>query len=47
MINASSDYHKVIVSPSLVDYLKQFKDSQGIILLRPVYQLGYNTSIII
>jgi len=34
MIDASSDAKQVVVAPSLMGYLAQFKDSQGIILLR-------------
>lgn len=35
MIDASSDKHKVILEPSLMQYLAKFKDSQGIVLFRP------------
>lgn len=35
MIHASSEYHKVVVSKTLTDYLAKFKDSQGIVLFRP------------
>ena len=35
MIHASSEYHKVIISPTLKGYLERFKDSQGIVLFRP------------
>lgn len=39
MIHASSDKKKVVIAPSLMDYLKQFDNSEGIILLRvkPTY----------
>lgn len=35
LIHASSEYHKVIISPTLKGYLGRFKDSQGIVLFRP------------
>jgi hypothetical protein len=35
MIHASSQEHKVMVSPTLNGYLAKFKDSQGIVLFRP------------
>ena len=40
MIHASSKSGKVVIANTLMEYLNQYKDSQGIILLRP--QLMHN-----
>lgn len=34
LVDASSDYKRVVIAPSLMGYLAQFQDSEGIILFR-------------